>query len=93
MEADATLTLLGKYTENKSVPLKTSAIIGLGLAYAGSHHEDILTLLLPHITDDAASMEISSLAALAGFHLCGKQEWRGNGYYPSSIYGEVQQRR
>jgi 26S proteasome regulatory subunit N1 len=73
-EADAALALLGEYTDNKSVPLKTSAIMGLGLAYAGSHREDILTFLLPHVADDAASMEISSLAALAlGFIFVGSE--------------------
>lgn len=73
-EADAALALLGEHTENKSVPLKTSAIMGLGLAYAGSHREDILPFLLPHVADDAATMEISSLAALAlGFIFVGSE--------------------
>jgi 26S proteasome regulatory subunit N1 len=73
-EADAALGLLGEYTENKSVSLKTSAIMGLGLAYAGSHREDILPFLLPHVADDAAIMEISSLAALAlGFIFVGSE--------------------
>jgi len=34
-EGDFALSLLGEYTENKSVPLKTSAFLGLALAYAG----------------------------------------------------------
>lgn len=37
----------------------------LGLAYAGSHREDLISLLLPHIADDTVSMEIASLSALA----------------------------
>lgn len=37
----------------------------LGLAYAGSHREDLISLLLPHIADEAISMEIASLSALA----------------------------
>jgi 26S proteasome regulatory subunit N1 len=73
-EADAALALLGEYTENKSVSLKTSAIMGLGLAYAGSHREDTLTFLLPHVADDTVTMEISSLAALAlGFVFVGSE--------------------
>jgi 26S proteasome regulatory subunit N1 len=73
-EADAALALLGEYTENKSVPLKTSAIMGLGLAYAGSHREDLLPFLLPHVADDTVSMEIASLAALAlGFIFVGSE--------------------
>lgn len=73
-EADAALALLGEYVDNKSVPLKTSAIIGLGLAYVGSHREDLLATLLPHVADDSVSMEISSLAALAlGFIFVGSE--------------------
>jgi len=48
--------------------------MGLGLAYAGSHREDILPFLLPHVADDAVTMEISSLAALAlGFIFVGSE--------------------
>ncbi|KAH9992275.1 armadillo-type protein [Russula vinacea] len=64
-EADAALALLGEHITNKSVPLRTSAIIGLGFAYAGSHRDDILGMLTPLISDDDISMEIASLAALA----------------------------
>src|SRR6202789_3524501 len=71
-EADAALALLGDYVDNKSIPLKTSAIMGLGLAYAGSHREDLLLLLLQHVADDNVSMEIASLSALAiGFVFVG----------------------
>lgn len=64
-EADAALALLGDHISSKSVPLRTSAIVGLGFAYAGSHREDILFMLLPLISDDEISMEITALAALA----------------------------
>jgi len=73
-EADFALNLLSDYTENKSVPLKTSAFMGLALAYAGSHREEVLAHLLPHVADDTISMEISSLAALAlGFIFAGSK--------------------
>ncbi|KAF8156930.1 armadillo-type protein [Crassisporium funariophilum] len=73
-EGDFALSLLGDYTENRSVPLKTSAFMGLALAYAGSHREDLLPHLLPHVADDTISMEISSLAALAlGFIFVGSK--------------------
>ena len=73
-EADAALALLGEFTENKSVPLKTSAIMGLGLAYAGSHREDLLPFLLPHVADESVTMEVASLAALAlGFIFVGSE--------------------
>ncbi|KAF5336461.1 hypothetical protein D9611_006460 [Ephemerocybe angulata] len=72
-EADAALALLGEYVENKSVPLKTSAITGLGLAYAGSHREDLVAFLLP-LVEASNTMEIASLAALAlGFIFVGSE--------------------
>ncbi|KAF7349265.1 26S proteasome regulatory subunit RPN1 [Mycena sanguinolenta] len=72
-EADVAKGLIGEYVDNKSVPLKTSAIMGLGLAYAGSHREDLLQLLIPHVSDDV-SMEIASLATLAlGFIFVGSE--------------------
>ncbi|KAJ7733825.1 hypothetical protein B0H14DRAFT_3898863 [Mycena olivaceomarginata] len=64
-EADVAKGLIGEYVDNKSVPLKMSGIIGLGLAYAGSHREDLLQLLIPHISDDGVTIEIVSLATLA----------------------------
>jgi 26S proteasome regulatory subunit N1 len=46
--------------------------MGLGLAYAGSHREDLLPLLLQHVADDSVSVEIASLSALAiGFVFVG----------------------
>lgn len=88
-EADAALALLGDYVENKSVPLKTSAITGLGLAYAGSHREDLLGLLLAPVADDGLSMEISSLAALSlGFIFVGS----GNGEIASTILQTMMER-
>jgi len=64
-EADLALNLLGEYTENNSVPLRTSAFMGIALAYAGTHREDVLPVLLHHVGDESLSMEIASLAALA----------------------------
>jgi len=70
-ESDAALALLGEYVENNSLPLKTSAIMGLALSYAGSHREDILPLLLP-LVDSSEPMETVALATLAlGFIFVG----------------------
>jgi len=81
-EADAALALLGEYTENKSVPLQSAAFMGLGLAYCGSHREDIISYILPHVSDDSVSMEVSSLAALSlGFIFVGSK----NGDISSSM--------
>lgn len=64
--------MLGDEIDSKSVPLKTGAIVGLGLAYVGSQREDLSSRLLPIVADDANSMEIASLAALAlGFIFVG----------------------
>ena len=44
----------------------------LGIAYVGSHREDVLGLLLPYLQDDSASMEIICLTALSlGFIFVG----------------------
>jgi 26S proteasome regulatory subunit N1 len=80
-EGDFALSLLGEYTENKSVPLKTSASMGLTLAYAGSHREDLLAYLLPHVADDTITMETSGLAL--GFIFVGNKNGDAN------LYGEV----
>jgi 26S proteasome regulatory subunit N1 len=88
-EADAALALLGDYVENKSVPLKTSSITGLGLAYAGSHREDLSALLLPSVADDGVSMEIASLASLSlGFIFVGS----ANGEITSTILQTMMER-
>ena len=88
-EADAAIALLSEHVENKSVPLKTSAIIGLGLAYAGAQREDVMALLLPFVADDGVSMEIASLAALAlGFIFVGS----GNGEIASTILQTLMER-
>ena len=73
-EADFALNLLSEHVENKSVPLKTASFMGLALAYAGSHREEVLALLLPYVGDDSVSMEVASLAALAlGFVFVGSR--------------------
>lgn len=88
-DADAALALLAEYVENPSVPLRTSAIVGLGMAYCGSHREDLLGILLPHVADDSESMEVASLAALAlGFIFVGSS----NGEIASTILQTLMER-
>ena len=83
------MALLAEYVENKSVPLKISAIIGLGLAYAGSVREDLQALLLPLVGDDGVSMEIASMSALAlGFIYVGS----GDGEISSTILQTLMER-
>ena len=88
-EADAALALLGDYVDNKSILLKTFTIMGLGLAYARSHREDLLSLLLPHVADDGVSMEITSLSVLVlGFVFVGS----GNGEVAGIILQTLMER-
>ncbi|EPS97459.1 26S proteasome regulatory complex non-ATPase subcomplex Rpn1 subunit [Fomitopsis schrenkii] len=88
-EADAALALLGDYVDNKAASLKISSIVGLGLAYVGSHREDLLNLLIPTVSDDSVSMEIASLTALSlGFIFVGS----GNGEIASTILQSLMER-
>jgi 26S proteasome regulatory subunit N1 len=88
-EADTALALLSDHITSKSASLRTSAITGLGLAYAGSHREDLIGLLLPVVSDDTLSMEIISLAALSlGFIFVGS----GNGEVASVILQVMMER-
>ncbi|EPE08656.1 26s proteasome regulatory subunit rpn-1 [Ophiostoma piceae UAMH 11346] len=51
--------------EHKNPLIRTSAIMGLGLAYAGSNKVELLEKLLPMITDASLDMQISAMAALS----------------------------
>ncbi|EJT99331.1 26S proteasome regulatory complex non-ATPase subcomplex Rpn1 subunit [Dacryopinax primogenitus] len=71
-EIDAPLALLSEQIENKSVPLRTGAIVGLGFAYASTHRADIMALLLPLVADETLTMSLAALAALSlGFVFVG----------------------
>jgi 26S proteasome regulatory subunit N1 len=67
----------------------TFTIQRLGLAYAGSHREDLTELLLPIVADDTAIMEVISLAALAlGFIFVGS----ANGEIAGTILQTIMER-
>lgn len=71
-EMDAPLALLSESVESKSHALQTSAIVGLGLAYAGAQRDEVLALLLPLVQDETAPMDVAALSALAlGFVFVG----------------------
>ncbi|KAH0624208.1 hypothetical protein JD844_007752 [Phrynosoma platyrhinos] len=57
-ECDPALALLSDYVLHNSNTMRIGAIFGLGLAYAGSNREDVLTLLLPVMGDSKSSMEL-----------------------------------
>ncbi|KAL4225519.1 26S proteasome non-ATPase regulatory subunit 2 [Mactra antiquata] len=64
-ECDPALALLSDYVMHTSNTMRIGAIIGLGLAYAGSNREDVLQLILPVLGDSKSSMEVLGIAALA----------------------------
>lgn len=74
-EADAAFALLEEHVDSNSVPIRVSAIMGIGIAYAGTQRQDILDKLLPIASNTDVSMEIASMAALAlGFIFVGSAD-------------------
>ena len=57
-ECDPALALLSDYVEHSNSIMQVGAILGLGLAYAGSNREDVLSLMLPVISDSKSTMEV-----------------------------------
>ncbi|CAK7894420.1 26S proteasome regulatory subunit Rpn1p [[Candida] anglica] len=68
-DVEAALALLQEYVTDPNKLLQTSAINGLGIAFAGSSNEEVLNLLLPLVSDLDVPVEVSSLAALALGHV------------------------
>ncbi|RLV93004.1 26S proteasome regulatory subunit RPN1 [Spathaspora sp. JA1] len=70
-EVDSAFALLQEYIQDSSTNkiYQTSAINGLGIAFAGSSNEEVLNLLLPLVSNQDLSIEISCLAALALGHV------------------------
>lgn len=64
-DMDVALALLADHVDSTSVSIRVSAIIGIGIAHAGTHREDIMNLLVPHIEDTSVAMQVSAIAALA----------------------------
>ncbi|XP_021943715.1 26S proteasome non-ATPase regulatory subunit 2 [Folsomia candida] len=64
-ECDPALALLSDYVTHQSQTMKIGSILGLGLAYAGTKREDIITLLSPVVLDGNVGVEVMGLAALS----------------------------
>lgn len=64
-ECDPAIALLSDYVMHTSSIMRIGAIVGLGLAYAGSNREDVLTLILPVLGDSKSSMEVVGMASLS----------------------------
>ena len=63
-ECDPALALLSDYVKHKSVNLRLTATMGLGLAYAGSAREDVLVAVSPGMDSDL-SPDVVGLTALS----------------------------
>jgi 26S proteasome regulatory subunit N1 len=66
-DADPALSLLGD-TDNlhsKSVQIRMASIMGLGLSYAGSAREELLSFLLPILEDSSLEIQLSAMAAVS----------------------------
>lgn len=64
-DCDPALALLGDYATHSSPQMRIGAIIGLGLAYAGSNREDVISTLLPVLSDSKQSMEVLGITAVS----------------------------
>ena len=70
-DVESTYYLLEEFIHNREKSdeiIVTSAITGLGIAYAGSENENVLNLLTTIVNDPVYSIEIQSLAALSLGH-------------------------
>lgn len=66
-EQDAAWALLREYLADASPVVRTSALMGLALAYAGSGRTDLAETLIPHVGDH--DLGVGAMAALALGHV------------------------
>ncbi|XP_022203334.2 26S proteasome non-ATPase regulatory subunit 2 [Nilaparvata lugens] len=64
-ECDPALALLSDYILHESSTIRIGAVLGLGLAYAGTRRQDVVTYLLPVLSDKKSSSEVVAMGALA----------------------------
>ncbi|XP_032664755.1 26S proteasome non-ATPase regulatory subunit 2 [Odontomachus brunneus] len=64
-ECDPALALLSDYVLHNSNTMRIGAIVGLGIAYAGSNREAVLGLLTPVLNDPKSSWEVLGMTGLA----------------------------
>jgi 26S proteasome regulatory subunit N1 len=66
-EMDAALGLLSEHLEvdNKENLMKAAAVLGLGIAYAGTDREDVKEALVPLMMDDEQTFEVTALTCLS----------------------------
>ena len=67
-DCDPALALLAEYVTNNSkfsTNMRIGAIMGLGLAYAGTNRQDVISTLTPVLSDSKQSMEVIGITALS----------------------------
>ncbi|XP_076245977.1 26S proteasome non-ATPase regulatory subunit 2 [Calliopsis andreniformis] len=64
-ECDPAFALLSDYVLSKSATLRIGAVLGLGLAYAGTRRSDVTDLLTSVLADKESTMEVVALGAIA----------------------------
>ncbi|KAI0111368.1 26S proteasome regulatory complex, non-ATPase subcomplex, Rpn1 subunit [Daldinia grandis] len=72
IDSEPGLALLGdtEKLESKHRLIRITAIMGLGLSYAGSHKEEVLEQLIPIISNPDNDMQIVAMAALSCGLIC-----------------------
>lgn len=64
-DCDPALALLADYVTNPQMVIRLGSIIGLGLAYAGSNRAELLSTLIPVLTDPKSTNEVIGVTALS----------------------------
>eukprot|EP00818_Percolomonas_sp_WS_P003022 CAMPEP_0117448368 /NCGR_PEP_ID=MMETSP0759-20121206/7362_1 /TAXON_ID=63605 /ORGANISM="Percolomonas cosmopolitus, Strain WS" /LENGTH=881 /DNA_ID=CAMNT_0005240747 /DNA_START=72 /DNA_END=2717 /DNA_ORIENTATION=+ len=65
IRSDVPFALLQEYINDDNQDMRIGAILGLGIAYAGSANEDILEELLPILADNDQPIDVVAFTALA----------------------------
>lgn len=68
-DVEPALLLLQDHVTNPNTNISSSAILGLGIAFAGSRNEEVLGLLLPIAADTSLPIETSAISSLALAHI------------------------
>ncbi|CAG9827533.1 unnamed protein product [Diabrotica balteata] len=84
-ECDPALALLGDYVNSDNGTLQCLALIGIALAYAGTHREDIIEMLLPLVSSIKCVEALSAACLALGFISIGKS----NNAIPSTIINRI----
>eukprot|EP01134_Creolimax_fragrantissima_P004949 CFRG4949T1 len=69
-ECDPALALLSDYVLHTSNIMRVGAIMGLGIAYAGSSREEVIDLLIPVLSDSKSNMDVLGMTSVALGMVC-----------------------